>query len=465
MAGFLRIYAVLILVPAFLYSFSLLILETVPNSFQLPMNPSFPGIFSKLHALYQDESKVHDYHSLLPSTLSFNYTNQSSVDQPRPFHYSAKTLGIAASIYVVSLPRRIDRRADLEVLLNSFGLRWTWWDATSSQDALVADIMERVRWERAVHAIQVHWGFSPHYNVLQPTLKGINDTEQPYHRFRTVEEVEIEDPIGWNVDAVPNLNVYPPLIEASSTTDPSANESSSRLLAASPRGHNDSSLPFELAGSELWLLDPVSDMRSTRRTNPIPVPPAPDVRFPLPCAPLPLDFDMSTRNSPEFDAKLADILHARDVEEDEDVEDDPRMSAKLRSRHREDVVDDDMEDSVQEGKSDKSTLKYQDELRQLPEHYSPYPFHLTLSRGMIACWNSHFRLLRHIANGADEAAIILEDDVDMEFNAYEVLTDIWDALPLDWDIVFLGMYSAFGKFVFLFSHKYTPFVVMVDHMV
>ncbi|KAF8310853.1 hypothetical protein DL93DRAFT_2047873, partial [Clavulina sp. PMI_390] len=61
-----------------------------------------------------------------------------------------------------------------------------------------------------------------------------------------------------------------------------------------------------------------------------------------------------------------------------------------------------------------------------------------LSRGMIACWNSHFRLLRHIATGSDDVAIVLEDDVDIEYNSHAILDGLWDALPVGWDIVFLG---------------------------
>ena len=73
---------------------------------------------------------------------------------------------------------------------------------------------------------------------------------------------------------------------------------------------------------------------------------------------------------------------------------------------------------------------------------SPYPIHLTLSRAMIACWNSHFRLLHHIADGSDEIAIVLEDDVDIEYDLSNILSRLIGALPARWDIVFLGTCDA-----------------------
>lgn len=84
------------------------------------------------------------------------------------------------------------------------------------------------------------------------------------------------------------------------------------------------------------------------------------------------------------------------------------------------------------------------------------PYHMLLSRGMMACWYSHLRIImrvvdatRHILkqtwDGKEGVAMIFEDDVDFEWDLRERLTDIWAELPRDWDMVMLGasMFVAF----------------------
>lgn len=78
------------------------------------------------------------------------------------------------------------------------------------------------------------------------------------------------------------------------------------------------------------------------------------------------------------------------------------------------------------------------------------PFHMILSRGMIACWYSHLRLLWHIFletqhissgkpwDGKEGVAIVFEDDVDVEEDLKQRLNDMWSDLPRFWDIVMLG---------------------------
>jgi GR25 family glycosyltransferase involved in LPS biosynthesis len=56
----------------------------------------------------------------------------------------------------------------------------------------------------------------------------------------------------------------------------------------------------------------------------------------------------------------------------------------------------------------------------------------------IACWHSHFEVLRKIADGDDDVAIIFEDDVDMEWDLERRLRNLWSVLPTKWDIVMLG---------------------------
>jgi len=62
-----------------------------------------------------------------------------------------------------------------------------------------------------------------------------------------------------------------------------------------------------------------------------------------------------------------------------------------------------------------------------------------LKRSEIACWQSHVEVLRQIAVGKEETAIIFEDDVDMEFDLEKRLRGMWQFLPKDsWDMVMLG---------------------------
>jgi Glycosyltransferase family 25 (LPS biosynthesis protein) len=78
------------------------------------------------------------------------------------------------------------------------------------------------------------------------------------------------------------------------------------------------------------------------------------------------------------------------------------------------------------------------------EAYRPnLPPHRILTAGKIACWYSHSKAIRQIAEGAvknlSDVSVVLEDDVDMELDIRQRLAGLWDSLPDDWDIVFLGM--------------------------
>ena len=74
------------------------------------------------------------------------------------------------------------------------------------------------------------------------------------------------------------------------------------------------------------------------------------------------------------------------------------------------------------------------------EPYSPQtPFYRLLTKERLACWHSHWRVIRSIADGQDSVAVVLEDDVDMELDIRQRLLGVWDSLPSTWEIVFLGM--------------------------
>jgi hypothetical protein len=66
---------------------------------------------------------------------------------------------------------------------------------------------------------------------------------------------------------------------------------------------------------------------------------------------------------------------------------------------------------------------------------TPYLF----TAASAACWHSHFTLLRRIADGDDDVALIFEDDIDMEWDLEKRLRYLWKFLPDHaWDQVMIG---------------------------
>ena len=57
-------------------------------------------------------------------------------------------------------------------------------------------------------------------------------------------------------------------------------------------------------------------------------------------------------------------------------------------------------------------------------------------------------MLRKIADGEDDVAIILEDDVDLEWDLERRLRYLWQFLPSDWDQVMLGLLLIFMSIFF-----------------
>ena len=276
----------------------------------------------------------------------------SALSTPEP--YANATLGIAGRIYVISLPRRGDRRVRMEALGKFMDLDFTFVNATDASANTVTTIMERVRWERVLHAIHIHWGFSP-----EPSSN--------------LTDLERSDYIEWLPDAHPYCDF----------------ENENVLLQSDHLG---------LDGSDLWTLDPLQDKRSSQFTNPLPDPPSPDLRLPLPCAPIPL-------------------------------------SLPSLAQSHEDAVEHDKYGITALGKE-----AVDDAPQIVPTPHSPFAIHLTLSRGMIACWHSHVQVLRRISEGSDNVAVVLEDDVDVEYDLKARLALLWSSLPAQWDIVFLGMW-------------------------
>ncbi|CAE6518722.1 unnamed protein product [Rhizoctonia solani] len=67
-----------------------------------------------------------------------------------------------------------------------------------------------------------------------------------------------------------------------------------------------------------------------------------------------------------------------------------------------------------------------------------YTMPTPVSLAAISCWYSHYQVFRSVADGPDEAVIVFEDDIDMEFDLEKRLRQMWPALPVDWDVVMLG---------------------------
>ncbi|KAF8520975.1 hypothetical protein JB92DRAFT_2708583 [Gautieria morchelliformis] len=75
-----------------------------------------------------------------------------------------------------------------------------------------------------------------------------------------------------------------------------------------------------------------------------------------------------------------------------------------------------------------------DSYGEVGDHFGKAP----LRPAQISCWHSHYRVLRRIAEGDDDVAIVFEDDIDMEWDLELRLRRMWPALPEDWDLVMLG---------------------------
>ena len=67
---------------------------------------------------------------------------------------------------------------------------------------------------------------------------------------------------------------------------------------------------------------------------------------------------------------------------------------------------------------------------------------MKLTPARVACWHSHVSAIRTFIDNADtqpeDVAVFLEDDIDMEKDIADRLSESWKALPTGWDIVLLG---------------------------
>ncbi|KIM81788.1 hypothetical protein PILCRDRAFT_490312 [Piloderma croceum F 1598] len=225
----------------------------------------------------------------------------------------SETLGIAFQIMVLSLPRRTDRRKQMEILRATLGLRWTYVDAVESTSAVVESI---ITW------VTIFRGGS--------TVIASGDMADA-------------DAFRWprNINAL---------------------SSSSQTL--------------DLEGSDLWTLPP-----RTEHTK------------------------VQLETAPGVTGRSSAIPTA--------------STEPLTCAHEDNVI-----------------LPFTPDL----------PEYQLLTPAKIACWKSHLSVIRGIAERDGETlpteeqdvSVILEDDVDMEWDIRERLAGIWTLLPAGWDMVFLG---------------------------
>ncbi|CAG8535231.1 17522_t:CDS:1, partial [Cetraspora pellucida] len=55
-----------------------------------------------------------------------------------------------------------------------------------------------------------------------------------------------------------------------------------------------------------------------------------------------------------------------------------------------------------------------------------------------ACYVSHYKIYQSIIRNGYNSALILEDDVDIEMNIVNIMTDVLLSLPPDWEMLYLG---------------------------
>jgi hypothetical protein len=60
---------------------------------------------------------------------------------------------------------------------------------------------------------------------------------------------------------------------------------------------------------------------------------------------------------------------------------------------------------------------------------------LPLSKGEASCWHSHTDVMRRFLASGEKSTLIVEDDVDVEWDLKRRVEEIWSVLPKDYDVV------------------------------
>jgi hypothetical protein len=256
--------------------------------------------------------------------MKSNFQKSSCQRPSHPPVLLDNSLDIISKIYVISLPRRTDRRLQMDRLRDAIHLNWTYWDACEANAPVVSTILRQVRVLRS---------------QLVPRPKSGGDALWAMRHNMTVSAFD-----------------WPHNLEDVICSQETLQHSGADLWTR-PSSHSlsDLDVPAE-------IVDPYAFNPTRSPSEPVQVSALSDP-IPLACA--------SGNN----------------------------VSAAS--------------------------------LPNLP----PYR-HLTPAK--VACWYSHLQAIREIANGKDETVLILEDDVDIERDVRLRLRALLDALPNDWDIVYLG---------------------------
>ncbi|CAG8664720.1 14571_t:CDS:1 [Dentiscutata erythropus] len=70
-----------------------------------------------------------------------------------------------------------------------------------------------------------------------------------------------------------------------------------------------------------------------------------------------------------------------------------------------------------------------------------------LSAGVKACYLSHYSIFESIVKNGYENGLIFEDDIDIEINITNIMTEVYRKLPSDWDMLYLGHCSERGSYI------------------
>lgn len=246
-----------------------------------------------------------------------NFKNSSCLRPSHPPAFSDSSLDVVSRIYVISLPRRTDRRLQMDRLRDALHLNWTYRDACEANASVVTTILRQVHVLRGQLMPQPKPGDARMQHVIVSAFDWPHDLEDTI-----CSPAETLQPSGADLWTLPSSNALSDLDVAAELADPYA---FTRLPSVRPSA----------------VSEPT----------------------PLACA---SGNNVSATSHPKL----------------------------------------------------------------------PLYRHLTAAK--VACWYSHLQTIREIANGKDGTVLVLEDDIDIEWDVKKRLQALLVALPNDWDIVYLG---------------------------
>lgn len=249
--------------------------------------------------------------------VKYNFQSASCQQLSQSPGFSNKSLNVVSKIYVISLPRRTDRRLQMDRLRDALHLNWTYRDACEANTSIVTTILRQVHVLRSQLAPQPKPNNAPlQHRVIFSTFDWPHDLEDRICSRDTLQ------PSGADLWTLPSLHSL-----------------------------SDAAILAEMADSYAFTRSP------TVQASAVADPP------PLACT---SGNNVSAPSPPNL------------------------------------------------------------------------PLYRRLTAAKVACWYSHLQTIREIANGEDEAVLVLEDDIDIERDVKGRLEALLDALPIDWDIVYLG---------------------------